>query len=224
MNELALRTHLENKVLELLQWLDEYFLTEEDPSYSGTVHFLNSGAVLLGFYEYGNDYVRFLNLTPLPKGWFGRYETDTLWEVYLSDLSDRTANESLLKVGTDHAIDAFLGGPHLAEQRQKLLRRNIIRAVSMSETLTKRLPEHIQPYTEGNLELFNNGNVALTLEPSRAAGRELEREFLLNYRSKPVVFGALGDEFICEVNLGCTKNGSQITWAEVNNLINKATA
>lgn len=224
MNELTLRTEYEARTLDLLQELEKYYRTQEDPCCNGTVHFLKSGVLVLGLFGYEDEYMYLMTTSALPKGWSGMYESDSLWEVYLPNLTDPPSTESLLREGIEYAIAAFLGHESLQYQQERVLRRNIKRAARWCASLTKRMPEHLQPFAHGVLELYRNGNVALTFEPSPEASDSMKREFSFNCNSEPIVFGRCGDEFMCKINIGSTKGGPDMTWGQVYNLINKASA
>lgn len=223
LTESELRAAYEHQIKELLGWAIEHTETANDPYCSGTVHFLWNGALVVGLWGYDEvEYERVLYLSDKSQGWFHVFEADTLWEVHLSHLHDQADNEALLKEGIDKAIDAFLGGQSLIDQCTRRTHKNIARAFRWAIGEIHGKPEHLRPFAECVLELYGNGNVSLDFEPSKDASEEIQREFWLKCRTGGRVFGVSGDTYLGQVNIGGMEGGGA-NWAEIDELINKAT-
>ena len=217
-----LRAAYAAQIKQLLDWAQEYMTTEVDPCSFVNVHYLRNGGFVVGLIGWDTiEYDLVVNLANEPPGWIHTFEAITLWKVHLDLGQERSANDSLLKQGVEKAVDAFLGGASLNDLRLDKRNKNISRAVRWAPCMISQLPEHLRPYAQRVLDLFDNGNVALSLKPSEDASAEMIKEFHMNYASKECVFGDYGTDHLGRVNLGTMETGLQ-TWPELLDLIEKA--
>lgn len=198
-----LRAKYQASIQELLVWIAEETNSEGDTYGQGTVHYLNNGRLVLGvpgFDEY--EYERVLYLWSEPNDWLHTYEGLTLWVVNLKNFSQEEENTELLSAGIEHALDALRGGPSLSELREYQTLLNAIRAVRCAAGMVNDMPVHLRIAAERVVQVYDNGNVVLSFQPSGEVSEEIQREFELSRTNHKLVFGTYGREVLRTVNLG----------------------
>lgn len=203
MTDEELRAKYRASIQELLVEIAEDTKSDGDTYGQGTVHYLNNGRLVLGvpgFDEY--EYERVLYLWSEPNDWFYTYEGLTLWVVNLRKFSEEEENTELLTAGIEHALDARRGGQSLSELRNHQTLLNANRAVRCAAGMVNDMPVHLRTVAERIVQVYDNGNVVLSFQPSEEASQEIQREFLLGRTNHELVFGTYGRELLRTVNLG----------------------
>lgn len=222
LNEADLRAAYAYCVEELIRRARDEPGSEDDRYRNSTVHFLRTGGLAIALTGRYYDMIELVhNPSNEPKGWIHVYASNTLWEVSIKSFRGDAENEAILTQGVERAIDSFLGGPSLSEQRQRYLRRNVLSAVEWAPVSIREMPDHLRPFAERVLDIYSNGNVALRFEVSQYASEEMAAEFDMKCNRREVVFGDYGEVFACRVRIGTLEDGS-IEWEEISKKINMA--